>query len=233
MLTVYINFASLPSWLALNPLQTMVEQTGVVLDWYPLIRTEQAMPGKNIAPDKTQAAEDPLADYKARRARAKSRYVASERARMCERLGIDADSANRSFDPLMLSSGLLWLKTLEPQQRQYFDYCRAAFRRAFIECADVESVAGIKQLFAGLADQSGSAETDAPLTSPTNMDEADGFHAFAIHQTDALNHVRTQLPATGILHTPAFVLDGEVFHGREHIPLLTWMLQGRRGAPPA
>ena len=36
----------------------------------------------------------------------------------------------------------------------------------------------------------------------------------------------------GIFGVPTYVIDGEIFFGREHLPRIRWMLGGRRGPAP-
>ena len=36
----------------------------------------------------------------------------------------------------------------------------------------------------------------------------------------------------GIFGVPGYVLEGEYYFGREHLPMVRWMLTGRKGASP-
>jgi 2-hydroxychromene-2-carboxylate isomerase len=36
----------------------------------------------------------------------------------------------------------------------------------------------------------------------------------------------------GIFGVPSYVVAGELFFGREHLPRVRWLLSGKRGAPP-
>jgi 2-hydroxychromene-2-carboxylate isomerase len=38
--------------------------------------------------------------------------------------------------------------------------------------------------------------------------------------------------AAGIFGVPSYVVAGEVFFGREHLPMVRWLLTGRSGAAP-
>jgi 2-hydroxychromene-2-carboxylate isomerase len=60
-----------------------------------------------------------------------------------------------------------------------------------------------------------------------------GFHDYASGEGRML-HDRIQRDAfdAGIFGVPTYVVDGEVFFGREHLPRIRWMLTGRSGAPP-
>jgi 2-hydroxychromene-2-carboxylate isomerase len=38
--------------------------------------------------------------------------------------------------------------------------------------------------------------------------------------------------AAGVFGVPTFIIDGEMFFGREHLPRIKWILLGRHGLPP-
>ena len=135
MLTVCINFNALPSWLILEPLEGIQKRTGVSLDWQPLLSDPihgvgTAQPSKN--PDDGRSCEDnPLAVYKARRAKARANFLRREAERACDRLGIDYEVGCRTIDPLYLSLGILWMKAANAAPPTYFDYCRMAWQQLF------------------------------------------------------------------------------------------------------
>lgn len=89
-----------------------------------------------------------------------------------------------------------------------------AYTATFREAADVESVAAITGLLGRLG---------YPV---------DRFTGFAKTHLPMLESARVAQLDAGILNPPCLVLDGEVFHGREHLPLITWMLTGKPGQPP-
>ena len=60
---------------------------------------------------------------------------------------------------------------------------------------------------------------------------AAGVEAF---EPDAagLNSLQESLSLAGVFETPAYLVDGEIFLGRAHLPMVRWILTGRAGAPP-
>ncbi len=36
----------------------------------------------------------------------------------------------------------------------------------------------------------------------------------------------------GIFDVPSYLIDGEIFLGRQHLPMIRWLLSDRRGQPP-
>ena len=59
-----------------------------------------------------------------------------------------------------------------------------------------------------------------------------GFGGFVDSERCALIDRTDVLLEQGLLSAPAFVLEEEIFHGREHLPLIRWMLEGSGGTPP-
>ena len=49
---------------------------------------------------------------------------------------------------------------------------------------------------------------------------------------DRLEALQRALPEAGIFGVPTFVVDGEVLFGREHLPRINWILNGRNGKSP-
>lgn len=206
---VYINFAGLPSWLAIRPLKKIVSETDLAIDWHPMLGNLG-----NVASTNLKAGEqDPLAEYKARRALARSRAKAREHERMCETLGIDPDLGGRKIDPTMLALGLLWVKQQADSDAR-FRFVESAFEQTYRESADVESATGVGALLQALSINS------------------EGFDDFCRSEAEALEASRETTLEKSVLNAPAFILDDEVFNGREHLPLIEWILQGRQGTPP-
>jgi 2-hydroxychromene-2-carboxylate isomerase len=60
-----------------------------------------------------------------------------------------------------------------------------------------------------------------------------GFRDYAMDEGRVLHDsIQRNAFEAGIFGVPTYVIDGEVFFGREHLPRIRWMLTGRSGAPP-
>ncbi len=57
-----------------------------------------------------------------------------------------------------------------------------------------------------------------------------GFNDFVA--TNNLRKIQEELLESGIFDSPAYHYEGERFQGRQHLPLLRWLMGGRQGAPP-
>jgi len=206
---VYINFGGLPSWLAIGPLKRIAAETGVKMDWQPMLGNLGNVVSSNVK----NGEEDPLAEYKARRAAARSRAKARELERMCETLELSPELGRRKIDPTFLALGLLWAKEKTDGAGQ-LAYIETAFMQTYRASSDVESVVGVSEVLelAGV--------------------DTDGFAGFCEAQRDSLEASRETTLEKSVLNAPAFLLEEEVFNGREHLPLVEWMLKGREGTPP-
>lgn len=210
MISVYLNFSELSSWLLLAPLKKLCEELPVDLVWKPMLSSLGNIAGSNLSASQP----DPLMSYRSRRADARHRAARREDQRMCERLGITSEQGERKVDPFYLSLGMVWLTGQSAGQQEYFSFAETAFLKTFRDSADVESFSGLQAVM----EESGF--------------RTEGLVHFLDNQAPDLEAVRQDAVDNGVFNSPAVVLDGEVFHGREHLPLIKWMLEGRQGIPP-
>lgn len=210
MISVYLNFSELSSWLLLAPLKKLCEEVTVDLMWKPMLSSLGNVAGSNLKAGQT----DPLASYKSRRADARHRAAKREDERMCQRLGITPEQGERKIDALYLSLGMVWMTDQSAGQQEYFSFAETAFLKTFRERGDVESLSGLQVVM---------EESGFPR---------EGLVHFLESQAPDLDAIRQDAVDNGVFNSPAFVVDGEVFHGREHLPLIQWMLEGRHGIPP-
>jgi len=110
---------------------------------------------------------------------------------------------------------MIWLTRQGADFEQYLGYIEAAFLKTFRDAADVESFSGLTAVLAAAGIQA-----------------TDGLAQFVKSEAPGLEASREEILDTGVFNAPAFVLDGEIFHGREHLPLVKWMLTGKQGIPP-
>ena len=194
----------------LTPLRNLCEEAKVEVIWKPMLSSLGNVAGSNLKPGEA----DPLAKYKARRADARHRAAKRENERMCEMLGLKPEQGERKINPLYLSLGMSWLTHQGAGLQQYLTYVETAFLKTFRDVADVESLSGLQVVL----EESGFQST--------------GLDHFLENEAPDLETAREEIMDSGVFNAPAFVVDGEVFHGREHLPLIRWMLTGRQGIPP-
>lgn len=208
VLTVCFDFNGLPGYLAVERTKVIIDELGIQVDWLPLTTNLNSFSSKQ--PEEN--ADDPLAEYKARRRRAKERYARRELERNCEMLGLTVEQGRRTFDSTAAAKGLLWARKC---QADALGFIRAVFERGYREGASVDDP---------------SAITDALDSCGISID---GFGDYCSGTAEEeLQSVQTLLMDAGIFESPAYLYKGERFHGRAHLPLIRWYLSGQQGPPP-
>lgn len=194
-LTVCIDAGSLSGYLAIESTLALVRGSNIDTGWLPLTTGLRRLSARqpNEAPD------DPLAIYKARRAKARETWARRELQRDCERLGITVDAGARQFESDLAGTGVLYLNE---RGRDVASYLQQVYKRAFRDGADISQIEEI-----------GRCVGD------------EGFGAWAQSAGyEALELLQNQLLEAGVFSSPAYVVNGEVFQGRQHLPLLQSML---------
>ena len=59
-----------------------------------------------------------------------------------------------------------------------------------------------------------------------------GFAEFQKNADSALDALEAEITELGLYRGPAYIVNGETFQGREHLPLMRWRLTGEVGSPP-
>ena len=148
-------------------------------------------------------------DRGARHRRIRAEYVASDLRRYAAARGLELGDVHRQPDTTAASLGLLWLRRGAPARAS--DYVACAFDRVWCE----------------------KARADLGFVETALADRANGFRAYAADEGPReLEAVRVELAAAGVWGTPAYLAGGDVFIGRQHLPMVEWLARGRRGPPP-
>jgi len=205
-LTLLVDFNSLPTYLALGEMRQMVDEVNVQVNWFPLVKE----PGSFLVG--TAAADDPIAEYKARRSKAKKQFAHRELQRNCERLGISSERGEREIDSTSAALGLLWLHKIQVKPESLWLYVESVFSSVFREPEAIEELGIIEK----------KLDQCAVVT--------EGFAEFGVD--NYLLEVQKEILEAGLFDSPAYIYEGECFQGRQHLPLLRWLVSGREGPPP-
>jgi 2-hydroxychromene-2-carboxylate isomerase len=189
-LTLAIDFASPRAYLAHGPTCALAEQFGIEIDWKPFLL--EARP----APMTPSRAEDRGGRHRTIRAA----YVQRDLARYLADHGIVRD-LGKPPNSRLAAITLLWLK--RESKHLVSNYVQKVFEgywRGELDIEDESALYGLLQ------------KIGAPLP---------GYETFARGEgLAALNRVRSELLNAGVFDVPAYVIAGEVFVGREHLPLI-------------
>jgi 2-hydroxychromene-2-carboxylate isomerase len=144
-----------------------------------------------------------------RHRRIRAEYLARDLRRYAESRGLELGDVYREPDTEAASLGLLWLRRGAPALAS--DYVTRVFDRLWRENAAADlgfverALAAAPAGFRGFAKGDGSRELAA---------------------------LRAELEAAGVWNVPAFLVHGDVFLGRQHLPMVEWLATGQTGVPP-
>ena len=116
-------------------------------------------------------------------------------------------------DSAALHLGWLWVRERHPAELMSF--LTRTFRAYWALRLDASDIAAVAVLVDLLGHDGGEFQTwcadDGPATAAQLADE---------------------LRERGLFGAPCYVVEDEVFLGRQHLPMIRWMLDGRRGPVP-
>jgi 2-hydroxychromene-2-carboxylate isomerase len=202
-LIVCIDFKNPKAYLAKDPTFALEYELQIEFDWQPRLVAPLTRP--------SPAREDD--DRGTRHRRVRAQYYERDLRRYAGHAGLRLGDLYRNPDSSVAGIGLLWSK---PQgravARRYID---AVFGRYWAEQLDIADPIAIGTVL---------REVGADVAGWENYVATAGRAAF--------DTVQQQLNEAGVFDVPGYLLDGDVFFGRQHLPMLRWLLSGRVGEPP-
>ena len=141
-----------------------------------------------------------------RHLRVRAEYVARDAARYARAQGIEIARAADGVDSTLACAGCLWAN-------------RRGVGRAYVE----------RVLFPFWADEF-DLEDEAAIAGALAGVGADGFDAK--RELAALPERKAALEERGVFNVPAFLVADQLFIGRQHLPMIRWLLTGREGPGP-
>jgi 2-hydroxychromene-2-carboxylate isomerase len=194
-LSVLLSVSHPLAYLALHPAIDLGRELEIPINWLPL-----------DAPALRPMAEAaPTDDRGTRHRRYRAEAIRREIATYAEVQGLVIREVDRDPDTRAANLGWLWMR--ERMRDQLETFLAELFRSYWAVERDVSSVAETAALVEGMG--------------------ADGaaFSAWAASEgpRDA-TAVVSELGAAGLFQVPAFVTSGEVFYGRQHLPMIRSLL---------
>ena len=148
-------------------------------------------------------------DRGARHRRIRNEYLVNDLRRYAESRGLSLGDPYRRIDTTAASLGLLWLRRRPPVLAS--EYVTRVFDRIW----------------------AANAPAELPFVEQSLGAEASGFRAYADSDgPKELAAVREELLSHGAWNVPAFYVAGDVFLGRQHLPMVEWLATGRTGPAP-
>jgi 2-hydroxychromene-2-carboxylate isomerase len=137
-------------------------------------------------------------------------YVADELRRYAASRGMRIEETVRSVDTTTASFGLLWIGRRSPALAG--EYAARVFDRIWRE----------------------NAEPDLAFVERTLGAAAAGFRDYAAGPGPRdLDTTREQLASEGLWNVPGYLAGGEIFIGRQHLPMVEWIATAEQEATAA
>ncbi len=207
-LKVYIDYKSPYAYIAKDATYALEREFGIEIDWYPLTLNIGSYLGtaKKSKTGKVESNRSP-------RQWLAVKYAYKDTRRYAELRGLTLYGTKKIWDTSIAAIGMLWAKQQgHDVLKGYTDSTYEKFWKEELDVEDVDVVVG--ELKAAGADVSGFLE----------YLEGEGRT-----QHDAL---QDEILDLGYFGVPTYVIDDEVYFGREHLPRIRWHLAGKPGPLP-
>ena len=145
-------------------------------------------------------------DRGSRHRRFRAAYVERSIARYASVRGITIRDIYRAPNSSLAGMGILAARA--HSERALRDYLDRIFRQYWEDDLDIEDA----DVISGLLSAAGVVDLD--------------------FDTARFEALQESLALAGVFDTPAYLVDGEMFLGRAHLPMIRWMLSDRAGPPP-
>ncbi len=207
---VYLDIKSPYAYLATFPAMDLEDRLGTQFDWRPLTLDIPSYLGSAKLDAGGKVAEQNRSPEQWRAVK----YAYFDCRRYASLRGLTLRGTVKIWDTSLVHIGFMWAK------RQGHDvlrrYIRAAYEPFWKRELDAESQEVVEAVLTAAG-----AETAG---------FADFLHGEGRHEHDEMQRA---IFDAGIFGVPTFVVDEEIFFGREHLPRVLWHLEGGRGSAPA
>jgi 2-hydroxychromene-2-carboxylate isomerase len=200
-LTVYIDYKSPYAYLAKDLVYDLERDCGLRIDWLPYDLDLADFMGSARVDDSGRVIEERRTAHQWRRVR----YSYMDCRRQARQRGLVIRGTQKIWDSKVALCGMLYAKRQgEAVLRRYHDIVFERFWKRELDIEDPQIVAAVL------------AEAGA---------DAAGFPAYlASEGRQELDGVCRAAEAAGVFGVPSFILDGELFWGREHLPEIRALL---------
>jgi 2-hydroxychromene-2-carboxylate isomerase len=207
-LIVYVDLKSPYAFLAIGPTRELAASLGIAVDWRPLSLDIPSFAGSARLDPNDGVAES-------QRSSAQwtwVKYAYMDARRYARVRGLALRGTVKIWDTTLAGIGMLWAKAQGDQVLA--GYLDLTFEPFWKRELDAESPAVIGSVL-----RSAGADVD-------------GFAAYAESARADYLAQQSVIFDAGIFGVPGYVVDGEYYWGREHLPRIRWILEGRRGPSP-
>ncbi len=208
-LIVYIDYKSPYAFIAKDPTYALADALGIEIDWRPLILDIPSYLGSARLDDSGKVAESNRTPEQW----SGVRYAYHDARRYAKLMNYTLRGTTKIWDSSLAGIGMQWAKANgSAVLRRYSQLVYEPFWRRELDIEDINVVM--------------AALVEAGANAAGMRDYLQGEGRVFLNATQPL------IFDAGIFGVPTYVLDGELFFGREHLPTIRWKLEGARGAAP-
>ena len=207
-LIVYLDIKSPYAYLAKDPTRRLEADFGIAIDWRPLTLDIPSYLGSAKVGERCEVLED----QRTPRQWQGVRYAYMDAKRYARQRDLLVYGPKKIWDSSLASIGMLWTRSEPALLASYLDIVYERFWKRELDIEQPGVVADV------VAEAGGDGEGFLRWCDGQGRRQHDDLQA--------------QLHPAGIFGVPTYVAEGEIFFGREHLPMLRWLLGGRRGPAP-
>jgi 2-hydroxychromene-2-carboxylate isomerase len=201
--TAYIDYKSPYAYLAKDPAYELERDLPVRIDWLPYILDIPSFLGSARVDDSGTVIEEQRNAHQWRRVR----YSYMDCRRQARKRGLVIRGPQKIWDSALAAGGMLYAKRQgDTVLRRYHDLTFERFWKRELDIDDANMIAAV------LAEAGGDTANFSAYLEEEGRAEVD--------------RVSRAAEALGVFGVPSFVVDGELFWGREHLPDIRAMLAG-------
>ena len=209
MLSVCIDFKSPYAFVAKDPTCQLENDFGIEIDWYPLTLNIGSYLGTAKKDDSGKVVEN----NRSPKQWLAVKYAYKDARRYAELRGLTLKGTQKIWDSSMAAIGLLWAKQQgHDELKHYIDLTYARFWRRELDIEDADVIVSLLQ------------ESGCDTTGFNDYVSGAGRQYHDSLQEEILD--------AGYFGVPTYVIDGEVYFGRQHLPRVRWHLAGKQGPLP-
>lgn len=197
--TLYSDYKSPYAYLAVAAADRLPRDFGADIQWRPYILDIPAYLGAAKVDDDGNVLSEERNAHQWRRVK----YSYMDVRRYANREGLTIRGPRKIFDSLTAGVGMLYAQD-RGVFRPYHDLVFERFFKRELDIADIAAVGAVlAEAGADIADWPGYAAGDGRA---------------------AVRRIQTEAEEAGVFGVPTFVIDGEIFWGREHLPVIEELL---------
>ncbi len=207
-LAVYIDLKSPYAYIAVEPTRDMATLLGIEIDWRPFTLDIPSYLGSaKLAKDgKTVASSK-----RSNKQWSEVRYAYRDARRYAGLTGRTIRGTEKIWDSSLAGIAMLWAK----RQGGFDAFVDTAYPPFWKRELDIEDLGVLETTLvaAGL--------------------DSEGFREWAAGEGRALHdQINEEAFDAGVYGVPTYLVEDEMWFGREHLPRVAWILGGRSGPPP-